>query len=365
MNIALAISRLGPGGAERVASTLANAWARAGDRVDILTLEQAGIEPFFELDPLVRLHALGLAGRSAGLLSAAANNLRRVFALRRALMEIGPDVVVGFVDATNVLVLLACLGLGLPVVACERTDPAVHDPGRVWSLLRRTLYPRAAAVVVQTAAAARGLPSGLRARLEIMPNPVLVPSRVPGPCPHFPRPLVMGLGRLTREKGFDLLLRAFALVAAERPDWSLALVGDGPDREGLEALRDELGLGGRVLFSGWLADVGGCLAQADVFALPSRYEGFPNALCEAMALGLAVVAADCPSGPAEIVVDGRNGLLVPAGDPEALAEALARLMDDEALRRALAAAAPEILERFGLERTLSRWNSLLGRVARG
>jgi glycosyltransferase involved in cell wall biosynthesis len=173
------------------------------------------------------------------------------------------------------------------------------------------------------------------------------------------------MGRLSREKGFDVLMRAFARCAATRPDWSLLIAGEGEERAHLVDLRGRLGLAARVRLPGRVADPGGLLRRADLFVLPSRHEGFPNALLEAMACGLPVVAFDCPSGPAEIVRPGQDGLLVPACDEEALAAAMRRLMDDEAERRRLGARAVEVLERFGLDRVMAAWETVVDGVAGG
>jgi glycosyltransferase involved in cell wall biosynthesis len=164
---------------------------------------------------------------------------------------------------------------------------------------------------------------------------------------------------LSVEKGFDVLVAAFAEVAAEHPQWQLEIAGEGPERAALERLIDQHHLDDQARLVGWLEDPSELLRRASIFALSSRYEGFPVSLLEAMAEGVPVVCADCDSGPREIVRHQIDGLLVPPEDPGALAQALKRLVVDHALRQAMATAASDVVERFSLERFAERWEEVL------
>jgi len=359
--VALVISSLALGGAEKTLCVLANGLARRGCEVHVLSFDAPEARPFFFLDPRVRLFGLDLNRPSDSALHALRANAGRVAVLRRHLRQLRPGAVIGFMDCTNVLCLLACLGLGIPVLATEHTDPRRHDIGPFWNTLRRLTYPLAAAVTTQTEAV-RGLLPG---RCVLLVNPVEPPPRqnsAPAEATFPQGKLLLALGRLAPEKGFDLLLEAFAALAGSRPQWSLVILGEGPERQRLEAQRRALGLEGRVLLPGATAEPAAWLRRAELFALSSRFEGFSNALCEALACGVPAVAFDCPSGPAEILRHGVDGLLVPPEDTPALAAALGRLMDDEPLRRAMAARAPEVLERFGLEPVLDQWEALLAQA---
>ena len=197
-----------------------------------------------------------------------------------------------------------------------------------------------------------------------MPNPVVrPPARPPSPAAaHGGARTVVAMGRMTRQKGFDLLLEAFAARAADHPEWTLEIWGEGPQHGELEARAHAPDLAGRVRFPGRADDAYAVLAAADLYVLSSRYEGFPMVLCEAMASGLPVLSFDCRTGPREIVRDGVDGVLVPPGDVAALATQLGRLMADEGARAALARRAPDILERFGVSRVLSRWDDVFQEV---
>ena len=194
--------------------------------------------------------------------------------------------------------------------------------------------------------------------------PVLaIPNAVPdvplGPGDPAAHQLIAA-GRLEPQKGFDLLLQAFATVADKHPDWTLDIFGKGSRREPLEQAVVDLGLAGRVRINDPTDRLGERMRDASVFVLSSRFEGFPIVLLEAMAAGLAVVSFDCPTGPSEIVADGTSGLLVPPEDVPALAAALDRVMADETLRRRLAAAAPAAVLPYSLENVGRRWDELLG-----
>ncbi len=368
MNLLLVISSLAAGGAERVLSILANFWAAKGWRVTLITLDMPTSD-FYPLDRRIRRVGLGLMGESPSLGMALKQNLKRLMKLRQAIKEAKPDAVISFVETVNVLTLISTLGLGLRVIVSERTEPRSHDPGQMWRWLRRLTYPWASAIVAQSDSVGqwlRGL-AGKHPLVTIIPNPinpeVLDLGGLKGKAFARPRErrLVTSLGRLSWEKGYDLLLRAFAPVSAAHPEWDLMIIGDGVERENLSQLTAELGISDRVHFPGKVENPLILLSQADLFVLPSCYEGFPNALLEAMACGVAVISFDCPSGPREIIREGVNGLLIPPRDIAALAAAMGRLMGDEDERRRLAARAPEVKERFSLEKVASRWEALLCR----
>lgn len=358
------VPSLGAGGAERVVSILANAWAGRGKQVTVVTLSTPDTD-FHALDFRIERISLAAMKDSSGLAEAIGNNVRRLAGLRRAIAEHRPDVVFGIGDQANVVALLAGIGLHSRIIVAEHNDPRCHRIGRAWSLLRRLTYPRAARVVMLTEGTRRWASvQWPRWRACAIPNPVQLPE----PAAQQARPAFFGprtivtLGRLEPQKGHDLLLRAFREVAGEYPEWRLAICGEGAERPALERFISDAGLAGRVSLPGNVRDVAGVLAQADLFVLSSRYEGFPMVLLEAMASGLPAISFDCLSGPADIVTDGVDGVLVPAEDVPALARAMARLMADPAERERLGGNARAVAERYSVEVIVKRWESLMAEV---
>ncbi len=365
MRVTLVIFSLGAGGAERVLAAMANFWAAKGWAVHVLTLDSGETPPFYPLHPAVAHRALALAGCGSGVVDALWKNSSRVRRLRAALRQTQPEVVISLMSETNVLTLLAMIGTNVPVFVQEQNDPFQHGLPRSWNVLRRWVYPLATAVVVLTGRSLGFFAPRVRQRAQVIPNPVIVTGqpRRPAANPGQPKTLI-AMGRLDPQKGFDLLLQAFGRIAGRHPDWSLEILGEGALREKLETQAEALGLRDRVRLPGTTKEPHAKLRGADLFVLSSRYEGFPLSLGEAMACGLPVISFDCPTGPAEIIRDGLDGMLVPAENVEALAAALDRLMSDAAQRAALAARAPEVLERFSLEKIMGQWEALISASTR-
>lgn len=360
MKIAFLLGTFSSGGAERVASLLINALQTRGHQVSLLTW--GGIEKdFYRLHDGVRRIGMNLLGARAGIAKVGAN-LRRIARLREEIRRHSPDVVISFITQTNVLALIAVAGLRIPVVISERIDPRVHPEPFPWRLLRSCVYRRACRLVVQTDAV-RGWAERLVGsdRVVVIPNPVGEYSlHVAVPRPETDRPLrIIAMGRLVHQKGFDLLLDAFHLAAKQIPACRLAIYGEGPDRGLLERRARERGLAEHVSFPGVVANPADALCDATLFVLSSRYEGFPNALIEAMSLGCPVVAFDCPSGPAEIVRHEVDGLLVPSGDVQALSAAISRVLLDPDLRSRLARRAVDVRHRFSLDSVVNVWQVVL------
>lgn len=357
------VGSMNAGGAERVAATLVNAWAARGDEVCLVMTHLGSQQSFYALHPQVKCVPLSqyLPKRGRWL-----KPLAKARAIRAIYEDFQPDLVLSFLTNVNINVLFALKGVTTPVVVSERTHPVYSQSATyILRLLRRWLYGRASRVVLQTAASARDFSRVQKHShaYAVIPNPI-DPKLLQRP-PAYEEgvrmpPKVIALGRLAKVKRFDLLIKAFASLPVAYHTWELHLYGDGPQRAALEQLAQEQGVSNRVFFQGRTDKPWQKLSESQLFVLCSAYEGFPNALLEAMALGLPCITVDCPSGPAEISAQGKVARLLSAdADVNQLADALEQLMGDPKQRRSLGMAAREsVTRRYALEAVLSRWDEL-------
>ena len=364
MKLLIVIHSLASGGAERVATNLANYWSKKKWDTTVATMA-SGEANYFQLDYSVQYISLDLASDSRNVLDALVKNANRVFALRRLLLTIQPDIVVAMMNTTCVHLALAAIRLPIKCIGAEREHPSMSRVGRIWSFLRRVTYGRLDAVVALTNEGAQWLISNTWAkRVSVIPNAVV------WPLPEYPpridpdtvgvssRKRLLAMGRLDSVKGFDMLLDAYIQLEQQHSDWELVIVGEGGDRDALQNRIDSAHLSDKAMLVGQVGNPSDWYRSAHLFVLSSRHEGFPNVLVEAMAHGLPVVSFDCEAGPRNIISHEKDGLLVPAGDTTALVAALDRMMSNSRLRDAIAFQAAGIRHRLSEEHIQSLWAQL-------
>lgn len=331
--IAFFLPSLVGGGAERVVVNLAQGITERGIRVDLVLAAAEG--PLLDqLPPTVRV--VDLRARRV---------LRGLVPLAGYLRRERPRVLVSSMGHANLIAIWAARLAGgvAPLIVTEHNTLSQETQrqrrlvGMLWPRLLRTFYPWATRVVAVSRGAADDLArtAGLpRDRIEVVYNPVITPAMLalaqqapdhPWLAPGQP-PVILGVGRLTGQKDFSTLVRAFAEVRRRRPA-RLIILGEGPDRTAIEAQTRELGVADDVALPGFQENALAYMASSAVFVLSSAWEGLPTVLIEALAAGTRVVSTDCPSGPREILQDGRLGALVPVGDAAALAAAMLEALE--------------------------------------
>jgi GalNAc-alpha-(1->4)-GalNAc-alpha-(1->3)-diNAcBac-PP-undecaprenol alpha-1,4-N-acetyl-D-galactosaminyltransferase len=344
------ISSLSGGGAERVMSEIVNYYSQLGVEVVLLTLDPPSKQPAYPLDSAATCLNLPL-GRSFFPGLKVIQHLRQLLSLRKIIIEHNPSAVLSFMTTTNILALSAIYGLPIRSVVSERVHPGRHSYGTWANALRRILYSSASSIVVQTTEIEEWMSKRIPGNYAVIPNFVCTP--VVTRKEKNSLPVILSLGRLDPQKGFDTLIMSFSLVADHFPEWKLVLVGEGHERKNLQYLIDSLKLNHRIFMPGYSVKPSDYLATASVYVQPSRYEGFPNSLLEAMANGLASIAS---SEAGYMLIDhGVNGVLVKPEAVDDMAKAIIALIENEEYRMRIGSAASQVIIAYSQDVVMKLW----------
>lgn len=314
------------GGAEHMASNLLIHFDKAGVECVLIIYDTAATD--YPIPEGVKVYSVGDNGD---------HPLKRYASIARILKEEKPDVALAMGEDVGTYTLGATLFSSLPLVVFEANDPAVLPKKKLTRFLRRVFYPTAAGFVFQSVGAANYFPKHIRKKGILLPNP-LDCEKLPEPYTGVRDKTVVTAGRLEEQKNHRMLIRAFAKFRETHPDYTLTIWGEGRLRAELEQLASDLLPDGSWSMPGRTNTLDDDMNSAGMFAFPSDFEGVPNVLIEALAIGMPCVATDCPPHPggnAQLITDGVNGLLTPVGDTEAFCEAMCRVADDEELARSL------------------------------
>ena len=351
---------MGAGGAQRVASILCNHWAEQGHEVTLVTLEPQNTDAFYELHKNITQEHLDIQGQSRNIIEALKANVKRVQMLRKIYKTKRIGRVVSFMPENNINAALAAIGLNQKptVIVSERSDPFFIPNQKIWRILRRLTYPLASVIVCQTEKAAQFF--NYHKQVEVIANPVtLPPDHYKADDNQITGPFIAALGRLGHEKGYDILLEAFARIRTNFEEYKLVIIGEGQERKALEKRAMNLGIQHHVLFLGQKSQPFSILHKSGLFVMPSRFEGFPNALCEAMAHGLPVIASENAAGAASIFKHQDNCIIVPTDDIDALATAMENSLGNDALSQKLGNNAHKVIDDLAPSKICNLWDRLL------
>lgn len=362
MKIVFLSGNLCDGGAQRVISVVASGLAEKGHDVSLLLF--ARNEKEYPISDKVKITAIRDSFAEYSQLSGFA----RIVFIRKYLKNLKPQVAIGFLEGGYGL-FLASLGMRFVKIASARIDPKIileKKGGR--AELDKIWFRCADAVVVQTSRQKEHAKGAGWKNQTIIANPVsdaalaVKPHNYDCPC----RRIVMA-GRLAAQKNYPMALNAMKKVLEKYPDAQLDIFGKGNLEDSLRIAIREMGLEGSVRLKGWTQDTLGEYANGDIYVMSSNYEGMPNALMEAMAVGLLCVSTDCDTGPEDLIVDGENGYLVPVGDADALADRLIQIMGMTPQQRKVMGetARKTMAEKFNKETITRQWEALLHKLIGG
>lgn len=352
MKIIFLLASLGSGGAERVVSLLANKMCEDGHDVQIICLKFNDV--YYQIDKKVKIVKAKEHTQ---------NRLTELFWLRHYLLKEKPDVVIPFTEGVFCFTIAALLGTDIPIIASERLDPAAMSLTR--RILKRLLLPYADWLVVQTQSIKEYFPPKIQAKTSVIYNPVREevfenPS-MDSRDQSSKQNRIISVARLYPQKNQEMMIRAFAKIANEFPDWQLVIFGEGPLRSSLELLVKSLQLEGRVLLPGRTNHVIDELRKSKIFCLSSDYEGMSNSMIEAMCVGLPIISTKV-SGTDELIKDGVNGFLIDVGEEKGMADALKRVIQEEALMTQMGEANRKIVFLFQTDTIVNEWMDLIRRV---
>lgn len=362
IHIAMLIGALTKGGSERVLVNLADYLAEKGYRVTMVT--QYRKENEYPLNPKVaRVISDITQEETTG--SRIVNFKRRFGKLRGIWKRERPDVILSFIGKNNMMAILTSRFLKIPVAVSVRGEPAEEYYNAWMRFGARHLFALADGVILQTRRCFEFFPEQVRKKAVILKNPVntsFFRERYEGERDK----IITAVGRVDDNKNHEMIIRAFAQIAEEFPDYKLIIYGDGESRERLIKLTRELGLQDQISLPGSIDNVADAIYKTSVFILSSNTEGVPNTLIEAMLMGLAVIATDCPcGGPAELIQNGHNGILIPVGDVKALKENLQMLLNNLQMMQELGNNAMETADIFSPEKVYGSWEEFFLSICGG
>lgn len=359
--IAFYINSLGKGGAEHVVVNLAEHFKGKG--YDVVLVTSRRLEEEYEISDNIERIFSELTEEGVIIKNRVVHFITRFKHIRNIWKKVNPDIVVSFIGKLNMMAVLTLVGLKIPLIMSVRSDPNREYKSKLMKIISKTIFVKADGLVLQTDEAMEYFPKYIRRKACILPN-ALDPSFIRERLEITRKNEIVTVGRLDANKNHKMLIKAFAKISADYPQMQLVIYGEGYEgsdtRSLLEALAKNLGLEKRVIFGGRQTEIADLIYQSRIFVLSSNVEGMPNALLEAMSLGLAVISTDCPcGGPRTVIRDGENGLLIQVGDTKALEKAMRKILDNPALEKKLGKNANQIGYELAPEKVNMMWQKYI------
>lgn len=360
-NCLLYTSCLQRGGTERIVCVYSGFLKKKGCQVSVLT--NFRLEEEYGLEEGVERIVVGECIKNTA--SRVYNYIQRLRAIRRVCREKKIEVAIAFAKANAIRLCIATLGLKTRVVISIRTNPEAEFQPGISSKIAKKIFGLADGFLFQTGKQRDFFGKKIAAKSVVIPNSI-DKSFLKEPYSGERDNRIITVGRLIACKNHKMLMRAFAQIAPEFPDMQLVIYGDGGYKEELEKEREKTGFSDRILLPGAVSQVADVIQNAGMFVLSSDYEGMPNALLEAMALGIPSISTDCPcGGPAEIIQNGRNGLLISVGDTDGLANAMRTLLSDKAMQKRFSEEGIRVQQDYSEEKTFEALYRYLEKVVQG
>ena len=354
IKVAFCIPSLGCGGAERVTSILANQFALRGYDVSVVMLSHLLCSYPLSND----VHVVCLNCDDDAGMPSSKRFLTRLKKIRKAIKDIAPDVVVSFMSETNIDVCFALVGINVPIIVSERNDPATDPASRAKQIMRKLAYTKPKGFVFQTPDAQAYFSKRIQKKSDIILNPLgkAMPSRFEGERDRR----IVAVGRLNKQKNFTMLIDAFAEFLKTHPDRVLEIYGEGVLEEKIKEYISGKGMNDKVILKGFCRDVHERILSAEMFVMSSDFEGMPNALLEAMAIGMPCISTDCPcGGPRMLIEPYENGILVPVKDTKSMTEAMCYMADNSDEARKMSINAVSVKNRADVDSVAMQWLNMV------
>ena len=357
MKLLFCSSSMGKGGAERVISILSNNLVK-NNEVSILINTDKNIA--YKLNKNINIISLDKKYYKNNLI----RNIYRIFRAKRVLRKERPDIIVSFLPMPSFRILIANKKTKIPIIVSDRNDPKQEYASKLNNLLMNWLYPTANGFVFQTNAQKGYFNKEIQKNSTVILNPIKDEFlEIQNVDIKNRENTIINIGRLVPQKNQKTLINAFANISKKYPNYKLKIFGEGPLREDLENQIEDLGMNNKIELCGVTDNIKEELEKSKIFVLSSNYEGMPNSLIEAMAVGCAAISTDCPcGGPRELIDNMKNGILISVAEEKELEENMEKLIENEEKIEELGKNSKNIIESLKTEIIIKKWKEYIQQV---